>query len=154
MKKEWDLLYDALAEFQFEMEDLIPELPQSKNFNTRSHAIRKKWALLQKLANELNEKVTPANPIPVNSPFDHIDFINTWQMWKDYLQEQHAITMKSRMEVCGLKRLAELSNADPMKAIKILTLVMSTGYKNFFAIEERSKPVEIQGELKTSEGDY
>lgn len=138
MRNEWDKLYEALAEFQTEMEELLPELPQSKNFNARSTAIKRRWALAQKLANDLNEMITPANPIPVKSPFDHADFITTWQMWKEYLQEQHFIQMRSRMEVNGLNRLAELSGNDHTKAIKILKLAMATGYKNFFKNEEKT----------------
>jgi hypothetical protein len=139
MKNEWDKLYVALAEVQDEIEELLPELPQSKNFTQRSNNLKRKWALTQKLANDLNEMIMPANPIPVNSPFDHVDFVTTWQMWKDYLQEQHHITMRSRMEVCGLKRLAEISNTEYMSAIRILEFAMSGGYKGFFRIDEKSQ---------------
>lgn len=137
MRNEWDKLYEALAEFQIEMEELLPELPQSKNFNIKATAIKRKWALAQKLANDLHEMITPAQPVPVNSPFDHAEFLTAWQMWKEYLAEQHNIQMRSRMEVCGLKRLAELSATDHKKAIRILELAMATGYKNFFRIDDK-----------------
>ena len=138
MKDSWDKFYEALAEVQDEIEELLPELPQSKNFNARSTSLKRKWGLAQKIANDLNEMIMPANPVPVKSPFDHVDFLNAWQMWKDYLQEQHHITMRSRMEVCGLKRLAEFSGHDYKVAVKIIETAIATGYKNFFRIDEKN----------------
>lgn len=139
MKKEWDLLYVSLAEVQDEMEVLIAELPQSKNFGQRAKNLKNKWVTAQKYANDLNEMILPVNPIPVKSPFDHPDFIVAWQMWKEYLQEQHHFDMRTRMEVCALKRLAELAGNDYKEAIRILEFVMSTGYKSFFKPDKKTE---------------
>ena len=151
MKKEWDALYEALAEVQDEIEELLPDFPQSKNFTQRAAILRRKWGLLQKLANDLNEMILPTNPIPVKSPFDHVDFLNAWQLWKDYLQEQHKFDMRSRMEVCSLQRLAELSGNDYLQAIRILKFFISTGYKNFYQIDEKNQiqPVPVSEDIDT-----
>ena len=57
MKEFWDKFYEALAEVQDEIEELLPELPQSKNFNQRATSLKRKWVLAQKLANDLNEMI-------------------------------------------------------------------------------------------------
>lgn len=152
MRKDWESLYVALGEFQDELEEHLPELPQSKHFNQRKKSLSRKWALLQKLANEFDSLIPGVDRIPVKAPFDSVDFAESWQMWKDYLSEQHSISMKSRMEVNSLKRLVEISGKSDKEAIRILVFAMGTGYRNFFNPKQNNQITEPT--KKTSEINY
>lgn len=132
MRKDWEELYLALGDFQDELEEHLPELPQSKHFNQRKKSLSKKWALLQKLANEFDTVVPSITSIHFTKPFESVEFTQAWQMWKEYLQEQHGISMRSRMEFYSLKRLVEISGKKVDEAIRILDFAMGTGYRNFF----------------------
>ena len=143
MREKWNLIYSDLGDIQETLEELLGELPQSPHFQKRAGRIKRLWSKLQYTIREFDSLVTPIPSLPVKMPFTDEKVREAWSFWKDYLSEQHSITMRSRGEIQSLKRLVELSGSDPVKAVRILEFASSCGYKNFFAIPEGAshKPV-------------
>lgn len=136
MRDQWNSIYNDLGDIQESLEELLGELPQSPHFQKRSSRIKKLWAKLQYSIREFDTLVTPIPSLPVKMPFADPRVIEAWKFWKEYLNEQHGITMRSRAEIQSLKRLVELSGNDPARAVKTLEFASSCNYKNFFAIPE------------------
>lgn len=139
MRKEWEKLYESLADFQEDLEELLADLPQSKHFKQESSILKRKWAISQRLANDLDQLIGPVETLSVHVPFFENDFVDAWKFWKEYLNEQHSISMKSRMEIQSLKRLMEISDKKMDQAILILEFAESCGYKNFFKVDDKMK---------------
>ncbi len=136
MREKWNLIYSDLGDIQEILEELLGELPQSPHFQRRAARIKRLWSKMQYAIREFDNMVTPIPSLPVKMPFTDEKVRETWVFWKDYLSEQHGITLKSRAEIQSLKRLNELSDSDPHKAVRILEFASSCGYKNFFAVPE------------------
>lgn len=97
------------------------------------------WNKAKKLAEAFDQFIAPVDPIEVESPFDQDDFRFMWKIWREYLQEQHGLLMRSRMEQMGLDYLAEISDNNPDLAITYLRFAMKSGYRSFFKVEEKDK---------------
>ncbi len=136
MREKWESIYTGLGDIQECLEELLGELPQSVHFKNRSFRIKKLWSKIQYAACEFDKIVAPIPSLPVRMPFADDRFVQAWTFWKEYLSEQHNITMRSRAEIQSLKRLVELAASDPVKAVRILEFASSCGYKNFFSIPD------------------
>jgi hypothetical protein len=99
----------------------------------------KDWNALKAMADDFDRFVNPIDPIKVESPFDQDDFRYIWRTWKEYLNEEHGITMRSRREQMALDLLAELSENNPDRAIWFLRFAMGHGYRKFFIVSEKDK---------------
>ncbi len=143
MRDKWNIIYTDLGDIQEVLEELLGELPQSPHFQKRATRIKRLWSKMQYSIREFDNMVTPIPSLPVKMPFTDERVRDAWSFWKDYLSEQHGITMRSRAEIQSLKRLVDLSESDSLKAIRILEFAASCGYKNFFAVPEgaNQKPV-------------
>jgi hypothetical protein len=65
-------------------------------------------------------------------PWKSKEFLEAWSFYKQYLEEEHHITMKSRRETVMLKRLREFAAGEESDAIKMLEFLESSGYRSFF----------------------
>jgi hypothetical protein len=72
---------------------------------------------------------------PLIYPFDDPLFINRWQVWKDYKDEQFNFKYKPRGEQAALKALGELSGGNLKVAIAIIEQSMAHGWKGLFALQ-------------------
>jgi len=97
------------------------------------------WNKAKKMAEDFDRFISPVDPIQVETPFDQEDFRYIWRTWKEYLQEQHGILMRSRREQMSLDYLSEISENNPDLAISYLRFAMAHGYRGFFIVTEKQK---------------
>jgi|GEM_PF-2695505 len=138
MIQHYNNLYEILIDFQEKLEEFISVVPDSAEMYKRKLSIKRAWEKSQRLVNELGKFISPVTELDVKLPdkFNSDKFIEAWKFWRDYLEEQHAIKMKSRMEIKSLKLLLELSNKDPELAIKYLDYASARGSKSFYKIDD------------------
>jgi hypothetical protein len=87
------------------------------------------------LKDKKNKKEKPTKE-KVLMPFDSENFIQQWQVWKDYKFKEHGFRYKSTTsEQAALKKLSELSHGMEQKAIKIIHESISNGWKGFFELK-------------------
>jgi hypothetical protein len=99
----------------------------------------KEWNSLKKQAETFDQYINPVDPIKVKSQFNQDDFRYIWKTWKEYMQEQHGVMMRTRREQMSLDLLAELSENNVDKAIGYLRFAMAHGYRKFFIVDEKAK---------------
>ena len=138
MKEEWENLLTEMSNLKDDLESLLEMVPLSAKFHQKTNSINKIWKRLQRAVNQVDQYITPVKSVKVTSPLlSDADFKTAWKMWKDYLNEQHGIVMRSRAELMGLKRLAEISEGNPGKAIKYLEFAISRPTdKNFYKVND------------------
>lgn len=137
MKDHWEKLGNEVHALKGQLEALLEMVPQSAKFYTATANINKQWKKLQHAFDDMDPFISPAKSVAVtNALLAHQPLAEAWQLWKDYLVEQHGLFMRSRAEVMALKRLAELSNGDPVKAVRYLEYAMGRMDKNFYAVNE------------------
>ena len=89
----------------------------------------------------MDKFITPVKSVDVKSKMlDNEPFRETWTMWKEYLNEQHGIFMRSRAELMGLKRMMDISGDNPEKAIFYIEYAMSRLEKAFYKVNEAEEP--------------
>lgn len=150
MKQTWDKLNKEGGDFQLALQEIFDTLPTSPKFIKLQNNLKNKWRKFTVTFDLMDEYVQPmTKSIPVESPlFNDAEFKATWKMWKDYLVEQHAVHMRSRAELMGLKRLGKMTNNNPTRATYILEHAMSTISKSFY---EPNEPIpEEKSDKKTN----
>ncbi len=80
-------------------------------------------------------------------PFTDEDFLKTWQLWKDYKQEQFNFKYKPIGEQAALKKLGELA-AHKLGAVEIIHQSINNGWKGFFKLDKNGKGYDVNS-LKT-----
>lgn len=66
-------------------------------------------------------------------PFESENFLNQWEIWKQYTDEQHDFAFYSETtEQAALSKLGKLSKHDEATAIAIMHQSMANGWKGFF----------------------
>ena len=150
MRKEFDKLTTNLNTFGESLEEFISVTPQSNEFVKRIANLNKLWTKVQTAANELENFVRPVETLDIKIPKElNCDkFIEAWKYWKDYLTEQHGITILSRMEIKALKLLFDLSECDPDKAIKLLEYAEAKGSRSFYKVDELTKKKEYDPDFR------
>lgn len=148
MKEEWENLLAEMDNLKEELESLLEMVPLSAKFHKKTSSLKRIWKRLQRSVNQVDQFITPVKSVKVASPLlCDPDFKASWQMWKDYLNEQHGIVIRSRSELMGLKRLAEISDGKPELAIKYLEFAISRPTdKNFYKVNEVEMPVDNKEE--------
>lgn len=150
MKEHWENLLTEIENLREELETLLEMVPQSPKFYKKASGINKIWKRLQKGVNQVDQFISSVKSVKVNSVLlNDSGFKETWQLWKDYLNEQHGIVMRSRSELMGLKRLGEISGDNPRLAIRYLEYAISRPTdKNFYKVNDIDSGEENQPEIK------
>ena len=137
MKQSWEAAEKAIIKFQEELEELYTMLPKSVKINKQLAALNKSWKKVKFTLNEMDKFITPVKSVDVKSKMlENEAFRETWVMWKEYLNEQHGIFMRSRAELMALKRIMDISGDNPEKAISYLEYSMSRLEKAFYKVNE------------------
>jgi len=135
MRDEWDQMCEDVRKFQEALEEIIAVLPQSPAMYKRENAVKKSWEKFKKSWNNFDGFISPMKAIEVKEPWNDPEFLSTWKMWKEYLQEQHGVWMRSRSEVMALKHLKDLCDNNPKEAVRFLEYAMAGRYLNFFKVK-------------------
>ena len=83
-------------------------------------------------------------PLPVSFPWRDREFTQHWQLYKDYLQEQHGIVMRSRMEQARLKAILKYSGENRETFVRTIDFYMAFGTSGIFQVN-------FESTLKTDE---
>ncbi len=138
MKQTWESLENNFSSVKQELEELNELLPKSVKIHQKVANLNKAWRKLRISLNEMDKFITPVKSVEVKSKlFDDQAFRETWNLWKEYLIEQHGIHMRSRAELIGLKRMLDISGDDPKIAISYLEYSMSRLEKAFYKVIEK-----------------
>jgi hypothetical protein len=71
-------------------------------------------------------------------PFESENFLNQWEVWQTYLEEQHGFGyFAETTEQAALIDLANLSKHDEITAITIMHQSMANGWKGFFEVKQQ-----------------
>ena len=95
--------------------------------------------------NRLNEKcekfdtyMQPSEPKEIELPFTSKEFADTWNTWKDYLQEQHGQVIRSRSQQSALTILKQYAEDNEETAIFMLHHAMMTRARNFYKVTKET----------------
>jgi hypothetical protein len=77
-------------------------------------------------------------------PFESEEFINYWDMWKEFKRKQFKFTYATpQSEQAALKDLVKLSNGDEQIALQIIEQSLAKGWKGFFALKNETNATGI-----------
>jgi hypothetical protein len=138
MKQTWETAEASIMIFKQELEELHELLPKSVKIHQKVASLNKAWKKVQTSLNEMDKFITPVKSVEVKSNLlNDPTFRDSWILWKEYLNEQHGIFMRSRAELVGLKRMMDISGDDPKTAISFLEYSMSRLEKAFYKVVEK-----------------
>jgi hypothetical protein len=141
MKQTWEKAEQSIMEFKQELEELHELLPKSVKIHQKTATLNKAWKKVQVSLNEMDKFITPVKSVDVKSKLlNNEKFRESWVFWKEYLNEQHGIFMRSRAELMALNRLLDISGDNPEKAIYYLEYAVSRLEKNFYKVVEQEEP--------------
>jgi len=137
MKQSWERAETSIMVFKQELEELYDLLPKSVKIHQKTATLNKAWKKVQISLNEMDKFISPVKSVDVKSNlFNNEKFREAWILWKDFLNEQHGIVMRSRAELMALKRMLDITSDNPDKAIFYLEYAMSRIEKNFYKVDE------------------
>jgi hypothetical protein len=122
MKKDWDNLMLSLEAFQADVEEVVNALKPGVKTDKIRAAMAKSWDALCKKVSNMDQHISPIDPVQIKMPWKSKEFLEAWSFYKQYLEEEHHITMKSR----------EFAAGEESDAIKMLEFLESSGYRSFF----------------------
>lgn len=71
-------------------------------------------------------------------PFDS-EFLEYWELWKQYKKEQFKFVYKSKIsEQASLNKLVKLSKGDKKIAMQIIEESMANGWQGFFELKKQN----------------
>jgi len=138
MKQTFEKVIQKTNEFNVVIEDVLNLLRDTpKNFKLKKKveaAYRSLKRSMEMHEGLITDVVPPINHKKTDYP---ADFIDTWNIYKDYLTEQFGIRMGSRMQLYRLKLLFEHTNKDFSIARRWLEFYMASGSANIFPVNEQ-----------------
>jgi hypothetical protein len=82
--------------------------------------------------------------VMVMLPFESEEFVNYWEMWKEFKRKQFKFTYATpQSEQAALKDLVKLSNGDEQIALQIIEQSLAKGWKGFFALKNETNATGI-----------
>jgi len=105
------------------------------------HTLKDKEEDKEKEMDEEKEKVI--------YPFDSENFMQWWNIWKEYKRKEHKFKYASEAsEQAALKELSNLSNTKEQTAIAIIEQSLANGWKGFFELkEQKNNPKNLKDQL-------
>lgn len=150
IKPHWNNLSKTIGEAS----ELMVEFSEGLNEPRNVKAFKKVLDVWNKLVNQHNEfdkLVEPIERTDIRYPFESSEFKTTWQTYKEYLLEDHTITIGSRRENILLARLNKLSEKNQSRAIEMLEFFIACGYKNMFRPSDRQLTGDEPAKSETAE---
>lgn len=138
MKEKWNEYWKQLEITNNELQDFLENGGLSSLSIAKTKKLLAAWNKQKKLAAEMDQYITPVEPVDIKIPFHSDEFTAMWERWRNYLKEQYGQLMRSRAELSALEYLDNISKSDDKKAIHILRYAMANRYRNFFEIDEKT----------------
>lgn len=140
LKKEWDAHIKALEDARQRLEETLTLVPDAGTGKKCRQAVERAWQKVIDTSDKIEELLSSSlQPLPIKFPWQDAEFRQTWQMYKDYLQEQHHVVMESRMEAMRLKLLLKFTGDNRENAIAAIEFYMSCGTSNIFAVNFKNE---------------
>ncbi len=137
MKEKWDNYVEALSVFGENITELLVTLKPGPKTEKIKKAVNGQWEKLRNHTEAISQLISPIDPEEVTLPYASPQFAEYWERYKEYLQEEFHIFMRSRRENEILKTLRGWAGDSDKKAIGILSFLIRGGYKSFFRPSER-----------------
>ena len=152
MKDSFDAIIQKTNEFNLLLEDVMNILPDtSKNYKLKKK-IEAAYKSLKRSLERHEDLITDSVP-PITRKMDYPpEFIEAWNIYKDYLIEQFGIRMRSRMEKFRLKLLYDLSEKDLTKATRWIEYYMAAGSSNIYPVNDFEIKKKEDEQQKTTAG--
>lgn len=152
MKDSFDNIVQKTNEFNMLLEDVMNILPDtSKNYKLKKK-IEAAYKNLKRSLERHEDLITDSVP-PITRKMDYPpEFIEAWNIYKDYLIEQFGIRMRSRMEKFRLKLLYDLSEKDLTKATRWIEYYMAAGSSNIYPVNDFEIQKKEDDKQKTTAG--
>lgn len=141
--KKWEKIWSNLNECNIYFQSYIDNVllvnqrikmePLIKSFNTLKTLMEGYYDLLD----ETQASSGKVMAVEITLPFDSDKFRNEWEVWKDYLKEQHQIELSSRSEKKQLDVLVRITNNQEENVYPILEYAEANLYKMFFKLDEK-----------------
>lgn len=134
--KNWEKHCAGMVKVGRLIEEIAAELPVTASAAKLRKAVSTAWSEITASADEIEQLLTAyVQPLPVEFPWKDKEFQALWKLYKDYLVEQHGLTMKSRMETARLKAVATMWNNDRQAVCQALNFYMAVGSATIFYYE-------------------
>ncbi len=89
--------------------------------------------------------------VMVTMPFESEEFVNSWELWKDYKHKQLNFKYKTpQSEQAALIDLVVIANNDESTAIKVIHQSMAKGWKGFFTLKNETNATGTNSNSKLS----
>ncbi|NDV96031.1 hypothetical protein D0T84_14070 [Dysgonomonas sp. 521] len=150
MKIQWENLSKGFAQYNKVFAELITGITDRK-YAKAMQVAKKEWDKLIMLHNEFDKLIEPVSPIPIKSPFESPEFINTWKLYKEYLEETHKQYIPSRRELMMLRRLNKLADKNEHRAIEFLEYYICHGSKSIYKPSEKQLTGEEPGKVEEAD---
>ncbi len=137
MRKSFNNIISKLSEFSLLLEDALANLPNSaKNYKIKTKVDSAYKSLNRTI--EIHESlITDVVPkLKVKTDGYTNEFIDIWNIYKDFMLEQFGIRMGSRMQIFRLQLLFDYSNNDFKLAASWLKYYMANGSSNIYPVNE------------------
>ena len=143
--KLWTDHCTALEKARRQIEQLSEQVPATGPGKRGRDAVLKAWREVTATSDAIDDVVTESvQPLPVSFPWRDREFTQHWQLYKDYLQEQHGIVMRSRMEQARLKAILKYSGENRETFVRTIDFYMAFGTSGIFQVN-------FESTLKTDE---
>ncbi len=149
MRDSFTNLVDKLNTFSELFEQILENLPNSaRNYKLKTKSSAAYKAVSRALSRH-DMLVTDSVPkLKVKLDDMSNEFIDTWNIYNDYMVEQHGIRMGSRMQKYRLELLIKYTERNLVTATSWLKFYMATGSQNIFPVNEIK--TELNGKEKLS----
>lgn len=157
LRQEWEQLWATLESANTAFNEFL-QGGLSVADGQRVKQFVSKWDKLKNQAEQYYDAIDrltnqQTEPVAVELPWATDTFKDAWEFWKGYLQEQHHIYLKSRMEVKALAQLRKISDGSEQKATEYLDYAEAGGYRKFFKVTEKELK-ESRPERRNDDGDF
>jgi len=89
--------------------------------------------------------------VMVTMPFESEEFVNSWELWKDYKHKQLNFKYKTpQSEQAALIDLVVIANNDESTAIKVIHQSMAKGWKGLFTLKNETNATGTNSNSKLS----
>lgn len=137
MKESFNNIVDKTNHLNGKLENLFEILPDSPKFYKLKKQTEGAYKFLKQALERHNDLISDSVPkIRSKSADFPKEFIETWNIYKDYMIEQHGMRMRSRMIKFRLELLLDLTDKDFKLATRWLRYYMSAGSPSIYPVNE------------------
>lgn len=139
ISKPWNNHVAALERARKFIDEMASALPAAGTGRRIRKSLAEAWGQVMESTEEIDTLVTESvQPLPVDFPWRDKEFTDHWRLYKEYLQEQHGIAMRSRMEIARLKAIRAICNDDRQLFIRSVDAYMAVGATGIFSVNFES----------------